>query len=382
MNPNKKKSGKQVFRKFIGKVHLVLGLISGTIVCFLAITGCLLAFQREIEDATQSYRFVAESSEPMAPPASLAVSAREALPGKLLHSITYGKGKTAIASFYHRDPEYYYLVFLDPYTGNVLKVKDMSCDFFRVVITGHFYLWLPPDIGQPIVASSTLVFCIMLITGIILWWPRNKAAVKQRFKVKWQATKKRLNYDLHNVFGFYASFVAIIIAATGLVWGFKWFSHSVYFVASGGEQMTEYTTPVSDSLATRQLPMSGAIDYLWQLHLPALKNKGTTVEVHFPDNHTEPIELAVNPKSGTYWKTDYVFYDQYTLRPIPVKHPYGRFQEARAADKLIRMNYDIHVGAIAGIPGKILVFLVSLVCASLPVTGFLVWRGRKRKKRS
>jgi len=44
------------------------------------------------------------------------------------------------------------------------------------------------------------------------------------------------------------------------------------------------------------------------------------------------------------------------------------------------MNYDIHVGAIAGLTGKVIAFIASLVCASLPVTGFLIWWGKKYKK--
>ncbi len=88
----------------------------------------------------------------------------------------------------------------------------MSRDFFRVVIDGHFYLWLPPKVGQPIVASATLIFVVLLITGVILWWPKNKAARKQRFKVKFNAKWRRTNYDLHNVLGFYMSWVIIFIA--------------------------------------------------------------------------------------------------------------------------------------------------------------------------
>ncbi|MCK7554360.1 PepSY domain-containing protein [Chitinophaga sedimenti] len=44
------------------------------------------------------------------------------------------------------------------------------------------------------------------------------------------------------------------------------------------------------------------------------------------------------------------------------------------------MNYDIHVGAIGGLTGKFIAFFASFICASLPVTGFLVWWGRRKKK--
>ena len=42
-------------------------------------------------------------------------------------------------------------------------------------------------------------------------------------------------------------------------------------------------------------------------------------------------------------------------------------------------NYALHTGQLFGLPTQILAFLGSLVAATLPVTGFLIWRGRRRK---
>jgi uncharacterized iron-regulated membrane protein len=92
--------------------------------------------------------------------------------------------------------------------------------------------------------------------------------------------------------------------------------------------------------------------------------------------------VGVNPDDGTYWQNDNIYFDQYTLKELPVDHVYGRFKDAAAADKLMRMNYDIHVGAVLGLPGKVLAFFASLLCASLPVTGFYIWWGRRKKKSS
>ena len=78
-----------------------------------------------------------------------------------------GKGKAAIAAYY--DASHYELLFMNPYSGEVLKHKNMNKDFFRFILDGHFYLWLPENIGQPIVASATLIFLIMMITGLLLW---------------------------------------------------------------------------------------------------------------------------------------------------------------------------------------------------------------------
>ena len=48
-------------------------------------------------------------------------------------------------------------------------------------------------------------------------------------------------------------------------------------------------------------------------------------------------------------------------------------------EKVIAANYDIHVGAILGLPTKIIGFIVSLIIASMPVTGFMIWWGRRKK---
>lgn len=369
------------FKKIVLTAHLWLGLASGLIVLFLGITGCMLAFEREIENATQSFRFVQEEQRPMVSPSTVKEIAVAALPGKSLHSVTYEGGKKAIqASFYNADPEYYYIVFINPYSGEVLKVKNMDRDFFRVVIMGHYYLWLPPTIGQPIVASATLIFFIMLVTGIILWWPRNNAARKQRFSIKWSAKWRRVNYDLHNILGFYVTWVIIFIVITGLVWGFQWFSKSMYYTLSGGKNLLLYEETFSAPKPVALSSSQPAVDKIWQI----MKKEHTNaqlIEVHYPENDSASIEAVANPDAATYWKSDYRYFDQYTLKEIPVRHIYSRFKDAKLADKVLRMNYDVHVGAILGFPGKVMAFFASLIAASLPVTGVIIWWGKKKKKK-
>ncbi|QCR23792.1 PepSY domain-containing protein [Pontibacter sp. SGAir0037] len=367
-------------KKIIGKLHLWLGFASGLLVLFLGITGCILAFQKEIENATQPYQFVEAQETALLPPSKLKAIADLELPGLKAHSVSYTKGKASQVSYFSFDPEYYHIVFLDPYTGQVLKVKNMDQDFFRIVIMGHYYLWLPPHIGQPILATATLLFVILMITGLVLWWPKNKAARKQRFSIKWNAKWRRVNYDLHNVLGFYMTWIGIFIAITGLIMGFQWFAKSVYWAASGGKQMVEFYEPHSDttSVASSTVP---AMDRLWQMKYPELRNTKASLEVHVPEGKEGSIETAINPDPGTYWKSDYQYYDQYTLQEIPVTHAYGRFKNTTVADKIMRMNYDVHVGAIGGIAGKIIAFFASLFASSLPVTGFMLWWGRRKKER-
>ena len=121
-------------------------------------------------------------------------------------------------------------------------------------------------------------------------------------------------------------------------------------------------------------------DRLWLRHKSDVKPDESHA-VYFANLPSDPIEVIVNHRPGTYYNADYFHYDQYTGTSLKALGSWdGKYSEAKLADKIARMNYDIHVGAILGLPGKILAFFASLIAASLPVTGFMVWRGRLKKK--
>ncbi len=368
------------FRKITGKLHLWLGLASGIIVFWLGITGCILAFEKEIADATQSYRYVEEPGKAYLPPTILKDSVDRYLNGKETISIEYlGTRNTALAYYY--DDSLYYQVFIDPYTGRVLKVKDMSTDFFRVITMGHYWLWLGQP-GRVIVSSATLIFVVLMISGMILWWPRNKSAARQRFRFRWKPTTKwkRKNYDLHNVLGFYMTWVAIFLAISGLIMGFDWFSKSFYFVTSGGRSMPAHVHPLSDSTLAGTTDRRQMVNAVWQ-ELMKQKKADNKVGIVFPHDDADALEGYVNHNLDSYYNADFYHFDQYTGEELPTDGIYaGAFLDAPLSDKIQRMNYDIHVGAILGLPGKVLAFFGSLIAASLPITGFYIWYGRRKKK--
>lgn len=371
-------------KKIVGKVHLWLGLTSGLVVFVISVTGCILAFEQEFKSMLFPYLHaeVQEGKTPL-PPSQLIAIAGKYITDKQPNGVNYaGPGKTVSVMYYGADPDYYYQVFMDPYSGKVLKVWSEEEDFFHFILHGHFYLWLPPKIGQPVVASATLVFLVMLISGLILWWPKNKSAAKQRFSIKWSARWRRKNYDLHNVMGFYVMIIAMVLALTGLVWGFEWFSNATYF-ATTGKSLRDVKIPVSDTTryAGDKTAAIRVVDQAWaglQQQLP----KTAGMFVYTPQSKAEALNIFVNLRPGTYYKGDNYYFDQYTLKPLEANGPYaGKYADAGVGDKLRKMNYDIHTGAIWGLAGKIMMFCASLICASLPVTGVMIWWGRKKKQK-
>src|SRR5690606_2471176 len=125
----------------------------------------------------QPYRFSATEG-PLLPPSRLMEAARPAVPGKAVSAVGYeGPGRSATVEFYRNGPtrrEYWIIAYLDPVTGRVLATVDRlnDFDFFQFVLDGHTRFWLPRDLGHALTGYCTLVFAVILVSGIILWWPR------------------------------------------------------------------------------------------------------------------------------------------------------------------------------------------------------------------
>lgn len=370
------------FKKLTGKLHLWLGFASGLVVFIIGITGCCYVFINEIHRYTQPWEYVQEKNKKLLLPSQIKGIVEKRIYGKPVSFVNYAPGRSSYAGVFGKD--YSYGVHVDPYSGKILHITDFRkkrFDFFGFVLDGHMNLWLPYKIGRPIVDGAVLVFFILLISGLVLWWPKNwkKANRDKSFKIKWTAKFKRLNYDLHNVLGFYVIIVALAFTITALIWGYGWFSRSVYWISSGGKPYPEFKGAESDTTGTGNYSMT-SVDSLWLLHTSNQKDIGSSAS--FPKEKKDVIAIDVNPYPAAGFKDDRYYYDRYTLKPVEEKGVFAAlYKNASVADKIARMNYDVHTGQIGGLPTKILAFFGSLICASLPITGFYIWLGKKRKKK-
>lgn len=386
-NKNRKPKKKSAIRRFNDWIHLWLGLISGLIVFVVSITGCVYVFQQDIKDAMEPWRFVEAQDTAYVPPSVLLETAQAYMPGVQPTGLTYSNAEGAAAvgfSSFEEGERSFTAVFLNPYTGEFLKSQQTiggDIDFFRFIIDGHRALWLPYEIGRPIVGVGTLIFLVLLITGLVMWWPKNlkKSELRKSFKIKWNGKFKRVNYDLHNVLGFYSLLLALVLAITGLVYSFEWFADGLYYVTSGGNERPEHSHPHSDvsQAGIIQTDSISPLDKAWYKTIalePDAQGWYMTPILHDED---DAIELIAYQDYGSFYNHNTYYYDRYTLERYRAKG--DNFSEAGFADKLTMLNYDMHIGVALGMPGKILAFFISLICASLPVTGFLVWLNKKKR---
>ena len=82
--------------------------------------------------------------------------------------------------------------------------------------------------GKMIVGTSTLMFVFVLISGVVVWWPRTRKALKNSLKIVANKGWRRFWYDLHVAGGMYALVFLLAMALTGLTWSFQWYRTGFY----------------------------------------------------------------------------------------------------------------------------------------------------------
>ena len=379
-------------KRWFGFIHLWVGLITGIIIFVVSITGCIYVFRDELFDLIHSDVQVhgMHSKQATLPLTQLWQNAQKHLGDsiRINDATTYSapernwefgadkRNEKAITYFGYVD--YDYIVYVNPYSGAVAGVVDHKYEFFQLVKMLHWSLLLNTDYGQPVVGVSILLFLVSLISGLVIWWPKKIKHFRESLKVKWTARWRRINYDLHRALAIYALPLALIISITGLVWAFKTVQAIVYVTAS--LSITPPAHPaaksVYDTIAARR-----SEHYL--LDSTVLKAYAKYPQAHsisfFPAARKDTVATLntyVRPDGMVYYSGISENYDQYSGKLLQTSD----FSKYNRGEKLLYMNYDIHVGQILGIPGKILAFLASLICASLPVTGVMIWWGRRTVK--
>ncbi|WP_276091449.1 PepSY-associated TM helix domain-containing protein [Pedobacter sp. JY14-1] len=381
---------KRRFRKVAGWLHLWIGLSTGLIVFIVSITGCIFVWDEEIYDMVHSDIVYVQKTGPARPVSELLSNAQKAVgTGKELSNVKIAAdNRTYVFSGYKINDrkkinlsyfsqfEYMDKVYINQYTGQVLGVVDVRYEFFNVVEQLHRQLLLVKPVGSPLVGTCVLLYLLMLITGFILWLPKKYNQLKKRLSIKWTGKWKRVNYDLHNTLGFYMLPVAIIIAVTGLVWSFKWWETGIYRIL-GDKGKSGFSRPLpqitaSDTTLNKidliHFRLLKKLDGDWQeigLGIPGEKDK---VSMSF-------VKIASNRDA---WRgISYYFYDGRTGDLIDAM-PH---EKKTLGMKWRNSNLELHTGRLYGGTTQILAFLGSLISASLPLSGFLIWWGKRNKKR-
>ncbi|KXH81227.1 PepSY-associated TM helix domain-containing protein [Chryseobacterium kwangjuense] len=390
----KKRQGKSLTKKVTGWLHLWLGLVSGIIVLVVTLSGTMFVFCDEIIDlcgGSARYVQVPSNAKKMSPEQLLAKFHQQVPDRKAFYFDTYkeadrtfrvasatkppkDKNASKAGKPKERGPRgvfaYHYL---DPYTGEI-KGSTKSYEFFYIVAHIHAQL-LAGKFGKTVVGVASIIFFVQLIGGLILWWPKkwNKTTRTAAFKIKSGTKWRRKNYDFHNVFGFYSLLPAVFITITGLIMAYEILTDLTQEAFGGtkdAHKIAEKYEPAFD-------PEKKALSYTDFVNINFAEfPEARQVRMSLPRNDSATVYHVVAAKfiglkslsNGKSMETN-----KYTGKEII--YP----KEVQMHEVIEHMNFDLHVGYWGGMFGKIFTFVIGIICTSLPVTGFLIWWGRRKK---
>lgn len=364
-------------KKVINKLHLWLGMTTGAVVFIVSITGAIYVFEEEINRALEIgvYKSVETQNKRFLSPSEI----REIVDSTVKDTISYmnvtvyPSGDRANIVWVKNTKRKYIGIAQNPYSGNIIHHFSYNITFWAVIISLHTSL-LIPEIGSTIVSISTIVYIALLASGLYLWFPKKKLST--RLRIKWAANPKRVNYDIHSVLGFYCTWIAIFIGITGLVMSYEWMEESVYWLVSGFTHKPAISEVRSapHSLTNR----NDKVDSTFRKILSRYNNNIKQYFFEYPTDSLSPYTLKINTENG-FWVNSF---DEYFINPRDGKVLQNRlYGNKTIGTKVNDANLNIHTGSILGITGKCVAFFVSLVSASSPVTGFLIWWGRRNKKK-
>lgn len=382
-------------KKFFAKIHLWLSIPFGIIIAIVCLTGAILVFETEIlESCYPSRYFVKEMKGEPLTPAELISSARRQLPNSIKIN--------GIRVFSDPDRTYQLVLpgkkaaaFIDPYTAEITGIDDGQGFFMQMM---RLHRWLLDSykrdgsfsLGKAVVGYSTLALAVILISGLVIWYPRNKKVLKNRLKIKTKSGWHRFFYDLHVSGGFYATLLLLVLTLTGLTWSFGWYRDAFYtvFGVSTNQPRARATAPSSSSNTSGEKGSHG--------HSGSSERKGkqqkrtdytqwaeilSDLQIRYPEYNSITIQDGTATVStANYGNTRGS--DRYSFDPASGDiTEIQLYKDLPKSGKIRGWIYAFHAGTWGGMATRVLSCLVSFLGAVFAITGYYFWIKKKLRKR-
>ncbi|HWK58246.1 MAG TPA: PepSY-associated TM helix domain-containing protein [Parapedobacter sp.] len=400
---NRKKTPWQQTRKFFNDIHLWMGLISGLVVVAVCFSGTVYTYNTELTEWAASHLHkvdVPRGSERL--PVEQLLPEVAAVAGGSVNGIHISADPARTYRFTVRkegeQSRFGTTYYVNPYNGEVRGTsEDQSKTWVAIFMRDMFSLhrWLLLDrIEEPIIGelpnrtlgsyisgTATILFTLGVITGLVIWFPQKLRTWRQGLRVKWKASWKRVNHDLHNTLAFYSLILLFVMGITGPQWSFPWYREGLQKAL--GTYREAPTGGRSGNNAQR-----GGNDRPEEIRpmLPINRLLAATDEV-LPYRGDYMVSLS---GSGpvTIRKNKVGFFapaasDEVKLNAATAEiEEVTVFREKPFNERIAGSIKALHIGNVYGQFTKLLYFLACLIATSLPITGTMIWLNKMKKKSS
>lgn len=364
-------------KKILSKLHLYLGLLAGLTIFISCFTGAILTFQTEIRELTNAelYRRPHSAGKEVLPLSEIIKAVNAKLPEGQIVSVQIPSDSSYNYVLTPSKPERTQL-FVNPYDGRIVgKIDKDTADIFSFMFRLH--RWLLDDSktwGKQIMGASTILFVLILISGIVYWWPKSKRELQARLKVKTGASRRRFWTDHHAAGGIYSVALLLVMALTGLTWSYPWYRAGVYALFGLEAPQKKHDKDKKDKKGQHETEEPIIFD--WDTAYATLKPKAEGEQ-----------SLTLSAGKGTIARKIAFGYtranDEYTLDKETAQiTDYLAYDKKPLEMRVRTWIYIIHVGMWGGIWSKALYFIACVLGASFPLSGLYIFIKKPRKSKA
>jgi len=357
----------------VRRVHLWLGLSLGLLFVLLGLTGSALVFYTGIDTAL--HPAIQSGRDDRAPDLNARVWDRALTTGrgrwhdagsKWTLEVT-GEGG-AIPARYYPAPGHHgdrMMVWFSADGTRIVRAETWGGDLMSWLYQLHMAL-LAGDIGGQVVGWSGVAMLLLLVSGVVAWWPRGSWQKALAFK-RDAAPIRRLR-DLHKLSGLWSMALLFALVATGVLLALPTVTQALFGPAA-------IPAPKSVDGGAGRI----TIDRAFMIAQRALPD-GRIVFVDVPSVRDMPIRVRVQVLGDPHQRFpgSYVFIDQPSGRVLAVHD----VRHAGTGTFLVSWIRTLHDGTIGGMGTRILAVLVGFMPTLLFATGILHWLRRIRTARS
>jgi uncharacterized iron-regulated membrane protein len=263
------------------------------------------------------------------------------------------------------------VIYANPYTGEVLGDGQKTVrGFFQFMTSWHRWLALEGmarPVGNFITSTVALLYFVMLVTGLILWLPKQWSGdrVRQGAMLNLKLRGKARDWNWHNVVGLWCSPLLFLVTFTAICMSQNWASDMLFTLT--GSPLPNLKRDGGRNFnpnGPANIDISG-INPLWaqaEKQVPGWKS----ISLRFAGNSGLPASFQIDTGDGSRPDTMAQLALERADGEIDRWQPYA---SENAGQKLRSWLKPIHTGEAGGLIGESLAVLAALG------TIMLVWSG-------
>ena len=373
-----------MLKKVLFQIHWFFGITAGLVLALMGITGALYSFEDEILDAINpDVLFVQPQAQRLSLAEMVTKVEEQGKDTAAMFRIDVDGDRIAQVWFKpapgQRRGEMHNF---NPYTGAFTE-DAVGQDVFGFILNLHRFL-AAGEFGKQVTAACTLILVFFCLSGLYLRWPRKPLNWRVWLTLDWAKKGRSFNWDLHSVFGTWCLIIYLLLAITGLMWSYDWFSNGVTKLIGDPPVAGEQRRGGGPRPAAAQQDASSvaavAPDYdaIWQTIKTAAGPDLKTYNLRMPAAPGQMATVFYLLKTAPHPRA----LNQITLDPASgALKAVSRYTDKSLGGQLLVSNYALHTGSYFGLTGRIVVTVAALMMPLFFITGWLLYLDRRRKKR-